>query len=92
MKLGPRPCHGLCIWLTWLVACVDQGKGYAWEGSFERSWDGIEEDESGALKLGAFMTSSGDKSRLRRQEMLQRVRKGMHARSGLWQRMHLGST
>ncbi|KDO25300.1 hypothetical protein SPRG_09130 [Saprolegnia parasitica CBS 223.65] len=55
----------------------DQGKGYAWEGSFERSWDGIEEDESGALKLGAFMTSSGDKSRLRRQEMLQRVRKGL---------------
>ncbi|OQR86445.1 General transcription factor IIH subunit [Achlya hypogyna] len=55
----------------------EQGKGYAWEGSFERSWDGIEEDESGALKISAFATSSGDKSRLRRQEMLQRVRKGL---------------
>jgi hypothetical protein len=30
--------------------CVG-AKGYAWEGSFERSWDAIEEDESGQLKV-----------------------------------------
>ncbi|RQM26225.1 hypothetical protein B5M09_009815 [Aphanomyces astaci] len=56
---------------------IENGKGYAWEGSFERSWDGIEEDESGALKIQAHVASSGDKARQRRQQMLQRVRKGM---------------
>ncbi|ETV75839.1 hypothetical protein H257_09819 [Aphanomyces astaci] len=55
----------------------ENGKGYAWEGSFERSWDGIEEDESGALKIQAHVASSGDKARQRRQQMLQRVRKGL---------------
>jgi hypothetical protein len=25
--------------------------GYAWEGSLERSWDEIEEDETGNLKI-----------------------------------------
>ncbi|OQS07116.1 TFIIH subunit [Thraustotheca clavata] len=55
----------------------EKATGYAWEGSFERSWDGIQEDESGALDLNAYVTDSGEKSRARRQEMLQRVRKGL---------------
>lgn len=25
--------------------------GYAWEGTLERSWDAIEEDETGKLKI-----------------------------------------
>ena len=52
-----------------------ESKGYAWEGSFERSWDGIEEDETGALKI--HVQKAGDKARMRRQEMMKSVRKGL---------------
>lgn len=33
------------------------GKGYAWEGTFERSWDAIEEDELGQLKIDRITTT-----------------------------------
>jgi transcription initiation factor TFIIH subunit 2 len=31
--------------------CCEDAKGYAWEGTLERSWDAIEEDETGKLKI-----------------------------------------
>lgn len=36
--------------------CVD-AKGYSWEGELERSWDAIEEDESGRLKLDVNLSN-----------------------------------
>ncbi|GLD96155.1 hypothetical protein PINS_up004833 [Pythium insidiosum] len=49
-------------------------KAYAWEGSFERSWDAIEEDESGQLKIDVAATK---KERRRRLEIARNVRKGL---------------
>ncbi len=51
-------------------------KGYVWEGTFESTWGDIEEDESGALIVKDINATLGDKARLKRHEMLQRVRKG----------------
>ncbi|DBA04121.1 TPA: hypothetical protein N0F65_004229 [Lagenidium giganteum] len=51
-----------------------EAKGYAWEGSFERSWDAIEEDESGKLKIDMNTTT---KQRQRRLEIARNVRKGL---------------
>lgn len=48
--------------------------GYAWEGELERSWDVIEEDASGNLKINQAIQTQ---SRQRRLEIARHVRKGL---------------
>ncbi|RLN65467.1 hypothetical protein BBJ29_001144 [Phytophthora kernoviae] len=48
--------------------------GYAWEGALERSWDVIEEDDSGNLKIGLAVKKQ---QRQRRLEIARNVRKGL---------------
>ncbi|KAG6592707.1 General transcription factor IIH subunit 2 [Phytophthora cinnamomi] len=48
--------------------------GYAWEGALERSWDVIEEDASGNLKIDQAVKKQ---QRQRRLEIARNVRKGL---------------
>ncbi|OWY90854.1 hypothetical protein PHMEG_00040825, partial [Phytophthora megakarya] len=48
--------------------------GYAWEGALERSWDVIEEDDSGNLKIDQAVSKQ---QRQRRLEIARNVRKGL---------------
>lgn len=40
----------MCVCVCGLLYLTDP-TGYAWEGTLERSWDAIEEDETGKLKI-----------------------------------------
>ena len=37
--------------------------GYAWEKGYERSWEGVEEDEEGNLRLAGLEASRRGRSR-----------------------------
>lgn len=52
----------------------DKSDGYAWEGTVERSWDTIQEDETGQLKVSQV---SQTRKRQRREEIARNVRKGL---------------
>lgn len=54
----------------------DAGKSYAWESSFQRSWDVVGEDQSGSLEASVkHLLAAGKRKRAAREE--RRVRRGI---------------
>ncbi|PWN26829.1 TFIIH basal transcription factor complex, subunit SSL1, partial [Jaminaea rosea] len=54
----------------------DAGKSYAWESSFQRSWDVVGEDQSGSLEASVkHLLAQGKRKRAAREE--RRVRRGI---------------
>lgn len=52
----------------------EQKEGHSWEGSLERSWDSIQEDEDGKLKINF---EKDNEQKRRRMEIVKSVRKGL---------------
>jgi transcription initiation factor TFIIH subunit 2 len=48
---------------------------YRWETEYERTWETIQEDDSGTLK--AVVEDGGERTRRRRTDAQQRIRMGM---------------
>lgn len=54
----------------------DASKSYAWESTFQRSWDAVGEDESGSLEASVkHLLAAGKRKRAAREE--RRVRRGI---------------
>lgn len=54
----------------------DASKSYAWESTFQRSWDVVNEDESGSLEASVkHLLQAGKRKRAAREE--RRVRRGI---------------
>lgn len=55
---------------------IDASKSYAWESSFQRSWDVVNEDETGSLEASVkHLLAAGKRKRAAREE--RRVRRGI---------------